>query len=36
MFIDSLVYLFQNYWFILLLAAFIGFIAGWKSCTATS
>ncbi len=36
MFVDSVVYLFQNYWFILLLASLIGFIVGWKSCAAAS
>ena len=32
MFVDSTIYLFQNYWFILLLVALIGFYVGWKSC----
>ena len=36
MFVDSVTYLFQNYWFILLIAALIGFIVGWRSCTAAS
>ena len=36
MFVDSVVYLFENYWFILLLALLIGFIVGWRSCTAAS
>ncbi len=36
MFVDSVIYLFQNYWFILLLVGLVGFYVGWKSCAAAN
>ncbi|VAW23801.1 hypothetical protein MNBD_ALPHA11-993 [hydrothermal vent metagenome] len=36
MFIDSVTYLYENYWFVLLLALLIGFVVGWKSYASAS
>ncbi len=36
MFIDSIVYLYQSYWLIVLLVLLAGFVVGWKSCTSVS